>query len=103
MCAAACVLYGKLELNWVWFAAAFLAPDLFMVGYALGPRWGAHIYNLGHTYLAPLVLAVGCVGIDSPLLRGAALVWAAHIGFDRALGYGLKYETHFKHTHLQRS
>ncbi|MDD9911252.1 MAG: DUF4260 family protein, partial [Ahrensia sp.] len=29
-----------------------------------------------------------------------ALIWAAHISGDRALGYGLKYESNFKHTHL---
>jgi hypothetical protein len=29
-----------------------------------------------------------------------ALVWFAHIGMDRALGYGLKYDDAFTHTHL---
>ena len=31
-----------------------------------------------------------------------ALIWLSHIGFDRLIGYGLKYETAFKDTHLQR-
>jgi hypothetical protein len=30
------------------------------------------------------------------------LIWIAHIGVDRALGYGLKYPSSFKDTHLQR-
>jgi len=30
-----------------------------------------------------------------------ALIWLAHIGIDRALGYGLKYPTFFRDTHLQ--
>ncbi|MDU3890869.1 MAG: DUF4260 family protein [Serratia liquefaciens] len=30
----------------------------------------------------------------------AALIWGAHIGFDRALGYGLKYASGFADTHL---
>jgi hypothetical protein len=34
------------------------------------------------------------------LIAGAVLV--AHVGMDRAVGYGLKYPTHFKDTHLQR-
>jgi hypothetical protein len=31
-----------------------------------------------------------------------ALIWLAHVGFDRALGYGLKYATAFGDTHLGR-
>jgi hypothetical protein len=31
-----------------------------------------------------------------------ALIWFAHIGTDRFLGYGLEYPTRFKDTHLQR-
>jgi hypothetical protein len=31
-----------------------------------------------------------------------ALIWSAHIGIDRLLGYGLKYPTAFKETHLGR-
>ncbi|MGQ7476239.1 DUF4260 family protein [Streptococcus suis] len=30
----------------------------------------------------------------------SGLIWLAHIGWDRAFGYGLKYESGFKHTHL---
>jgi hypothetical protein len=37
-----------------------------------------------------------------PALLAVALIWIAHIGFDRLLGYGLKYISDFKHTHLQR-
>jgi hypothetical protein len=31
-----------------------------------------------------------------------AMIWLAHIGFDRALGYGLKYASGFGFTHLGR-
>ena len=30
------------------------------------------------------------------------LIWLTHIGVDRAIGYGLKYPTGFKDTHLKR-
>jgi len=40
--------------------------------------------------------------LDSPLTLSIALIWLAHIGIDRALGYGLKYETGFTYTHLGR-
>ena len=36
------------------------------------------------------------------LLQALALIWIAHIGLDRALGYGLKYATGFGDTHLGR-
>jgi hypothetical protein len=35
-----------------------------------------------------------------PICVAIALIWAAHIGFDRLLGYGLKYPTAFTDTHL---
>ena len=38
----------------------------------------------------------------SPLILLIAMIWLAHIGFDRALGYGLKYERGFGFTHMGR-
>jgi hypothetical protein len=35
-----------------------------------------------------------------PLVLALGLVWLAHIGVDRLLGYGLKYNDNFQHTHL---
>jgi hypothetical protein len=40
--------------------------------------------------------------ISSPLLLSIAMIWLAHIGFDRALGFGLKYSAGFGFTHLGR-
>ena len=85
----------------VWMLAALaLAPDLSMIGYLAGQRVGALAYNTAHMYTLPL--ALGAVGslIDASLVLFVALVWAGHIGADRALGYGLKYESGFKDTHL---
>ena len=36
----------------------------------------------------------------SRLVMALALVWLAHIGLDRLLGTGLKYNDRFAHTHL---
>ena len=77
-------------------------PDLFMVGYVASTRVGAAIYNIGHSYLAPAALWLVAAVIESPGTKAAALVWAAHIGMDRALGYGLKYPDSFRNTHLGR-
>jgi len=77
-------------------------PDLFMVGYVASTRVGATIYNTGHSYLAPVALWLVAAVIESPGTKSAALVWAAHIGMDRTLGYGLKYPDSFRNTHLGR-
>lgn len=99
---AAVAVYAMLGASWWLFAALFLAPDLAMLGYLGGRRIGAHVYNAAHTYIAPaLLVGVGVVG-HWPLLFALAAILVAHIGFDRALGYGLKYADDFKSTHLSR-
>ena len=77
-----------------------LAPDIGMLGYLADTRVGAVTYNLVHTYLGPGVLLVVGVAVDSSLTYSIASIWLAHIGLDRALGYGLKYPDAFTHTHL---
>jgi hypothetical protein len=100
--AASAVAYERTGARWLWFAVFFLAPDVSMVGYALGPRAGSLAYNVVHTYTAPLALGIAGALAHQPSWAPVALVWIAHIGFDRLLGYGLKYETSFKDTHLSR-
>jgi hypothetical protein len=96
--AVALLLYMRGDYSWRLFALLFLAPDLSLAGYLAGPRVGAAIYNALHSYVGPLVLAVVLLATG----RSAAvpLIWAAHIGFDRLLGYGLKYPSGFGDTHL---
>lgn len=94
-------IYSSLHFNWLLFAILFLAPDIFMLGYLANPRIGASVYNFGHTLLTPFVLAAIYFSTHRSLLLSIALIWASHIAFDRLLGYGLKYPTHFKDTHLQ--
>ena len=73
-----------------------------MLGFLAGKRVGAAAYNLGHSYLSPALLGASGVALSQPLAVALALVWVAHIGFDRLLGYGLKYPTGFADTHLGR-
>jgi hypothetical protein len=77
-------------------------PDVFMAGYARSRRAGAALSNFAHSYPAPAALGLVATLADSTAFQGVALVWFAHIGMDRALGYGLKYDTDFKDTHLGR-
>lgn len=99
--AAAIALYAALDGSWWSFALLFLAPDLAMLGYLGGPRLGAFAYNAAHSYLGPV--ALGLLGVAlAPALTPFAAIWAAHVGFDRALGYGLKRASGFRDTHLGR-
>lgn len=99
---AACAGYRVYGASWVLFAVLFLAPDLAMIGYVLGVKLGAMTYNAVHSYVGPLLLGVIAYLAHAPGLYPYALIWTAHIGFDRLLGYGLKYDTAFKDTHLGR-
>jgi hypothetical protein len=102
------VLIGALGLyfdegyGWLLLVVLFLAPDLSMLGYAAGPRIGALAYDVVHTYVGPIALGVTGVLGGSDRAIQIALIWTAHIGLDRLLGYGLKYPTGFKDTHMQR-
>ena len=92
--------YAALGSGWWLLAVLILAPDLSMLGYLGGARIGAALYNAAHTYVVPLaLLALGQSGAV-PLGTALGLIWAAHIGMDRVLGYGLKYPWGFKATHL---
>jgi len=95
-------LYAWQGTSWWLFAVLFFTPDLSFAGYLLGSRPGAIVYNTVHTTVVPgAVLGIG-VALGQPLAVALALIWLAHIGFDRALGYGLKYPDGFGFTHLGR-
>ena len=98
--AGALLLYAQNRGEWLAFLALLLVPDLSMVGYLVGPAIGAATYNLFHNYLLPAILAAVGVLSGDQLLLLLALIWFAHIGMDRLLGYGLKYSTGFKDTHI---
>lgn len=65
----------------------------------MGPKHGAWTYNTAHTYALPLLL-VAFGWLIQPALLPIACIWLAHIGVDRALGYGLKSDAGFSMTHL---
>ncbi len=85
------------------FIPLLLAPDFSMVGFLRSPRLGSLTYNLVHNWAIGLAaLGVGWAIGSPPLVLGGAVL-VAHIGFDRLFGYGLKYPTRFRDTHLQRA
>jgi hypothetical protein len=98
----AVVLYYHEHFGWILFVALILAPDLSFAAYVFGPRVGAIAYDAVHTEIFPVALGTVGVVADSSAATKIALIWLAHIGADRVLGYGLKYPTAFKDTHLSR-
>jgi Domain of unknown function (DUF4260) len=101
--ALAVALYAHVGFSWPIFALFFLAPDLSMLAYFAGPRAGAAVYNFVHTYAVALPLVLTGFFAALPALTASGLILIAHIGLDRALGYGLKYSTAFGDTHLGRN
>lgn len=98
--AAALAVYAKLGFAWSTFAWFFLTPDIALLGFLASSRIGAFTYNAGHSYIGAFsCLAAGFLNAN-PALICASIIWCAHIGFDRALGYGLKYSRGFAYTHL---
>ena len=100
--AAAVTVLFYAEYPWWLLVALALVPDVSLAAYAAGPRVGAGTYNAAHTYVAPVVLGALGVVAEADLLLQLALIWMTHIGVDRTIGYGLKYPTSFRETHLQR-
>ena len=98
----ALVVYFHADYGWLLLLLLILPPDLSMLGYLGGTRVGAMSYDAAHTTLIPIALGLVGVLADSGTAIQIALIWLAHIGIDRFLGYGLKYPTGFKDTHLQR-
>jgi len=101
-------IYSQYGASGWLFAGVFLLPDVSMLGYLASPRVGAWTYNAVHTYVTPLLVAGVAFAFrataaeTASIIGSVTLIWIAHIGFDRALGYGLKRPTGFKDTHLGR-
>ena len=88
--------------NWLFIIPLILLPDASAAGFLAGPRVGTFTYNLFHNW-APgfVVLGLG-VWLASPAAQLVAAILIAHVGMDRAVGYGLKLPGSFRDTHLGR-
>lgn len=96
------LLYARIGESWWLYALLFFSPDLVFIPYMLNASLGTRLYNIVHSYSLPLGLALLALYIDWQLGMGLALIWAGHIGLDRLVGYGLKYQSGFKDTHFNR-
>jgi len=93
-------LYANLNASWWLFFGLILIPDLSLLSYCKNRCVGSRIYNLTHNYASPLFIGLLMTVPSIPYALEITLIWTAHIAIDRSFGYGLKYPTHFKHTHL---
>lgn len=100
--AAALFGYWMTGASWWLFAVLFLVPDVSFTAYLANPRVGAAAYNAVHSTVGPILLGLYGLWFGPTLAIAVALIWLAHCGFDRLLGYGLKYPTAFQDTHLGR-
>ncbi len=100
--AAMLALYALWGGSWWIFVVLFLLPDISFAAYLAGPGTGAVVYNAAHSTLLPAALMALGLAFPAPLVASLAAIWLAHIGMDRAVGYGLKYEAGFGFTHLGR-
>ncbi|SKC53167.1 DUF4260 domain-containing protein [Ohtaekwangia koreensis] len=94
------LLFYWLGLSWWWFIGCILLPDLGMIGYLHNARTGAWMYNFFHH--RAIAIVIGLIGyfLGNTVLEFAGLILFSHSAMDRMLGYGLKYESGFKFTHL---
>ena len=94
--------YGRLDYSWLVFVLLLLWPDIAVVAYAINTSMGTAVYNMLHTYIFPIILITVSILLSWSFGIQFALIWFAHIGMDRLFGYGLKYPSAFKDTHLTR-
>ena len=93
-------LFNLLDYAWWWFLVLILAPDLSMIGYVFGNKSGAFLYNIfHHRAIAVMIYLVGIYSSNN-LIQLTGIILFAHSSMDRMMGYGLKYDTGFKFTHL---
>jgi hypothetical protein len=95
-------LYAHLGGSALLFVILLFVPDVSMIGYMKDPQLGSVIYNIVHTYVGPALLLLVSLIAGSTLVTQIALIWFAHIGMDRTVGFGLKYAAEFKATHFNR-
>ena len=93
-------LFSFLDYNWWVYLVFILAPDIGMIGYAVNASVGALTYNIFHH--KGIAILVGFTGFWWQILelQLAGIILFGHASMDRIFGYGLKFSSGFKDTHL---
>lgn len=90
------------DFNWWVFLIFLFTPDISMLAYLINNSIGAVVYNIFHSYTISIPVLIFGLFMENNMLMVSGIIWCAHIGLDRLCGYGLKYKSDFKHTHLQK-
>lgn len=93
-------LFSLLDFSWWWFPALLLLPDLSMIGYGFGNKFGAVLYNLFHHQGIAVLVYLSGIYFENECTQLGGIILFAHSVMDRIFGYGLKYFSGFKDTHL---
>jgi hypothetical protein len=93
-------LFNQLNHAWWWFLILILVPDFSMIGYLVNNKIGAFLYNLVHHRAIAIFVYLMGIYFSNNVIQLAGIILFSHSSMDRMLGYGLKYETGFKFTHL---
>ena len=94
------IYFGVFKFSFLLFTVLLFSPDLAILGYGINNRVGAFVYNLVHSLIFPSFLLCIYFITNTEVVLSLSLIAFAHIFMDRLIGYGMKYETGFKHTHL---
>ena len=87
-------LYGHYGAGWLLFALFFAVPDLSLLTGVVSRYAAAAVYNVAHSYVVGVGLAlVGFYTSDHSVLA-LALAWMAHISFDRLIGLAYPMSVH---------
>jgi hypothetical protein len=98
--AASLAVYQRWNGDWRVFALLFFVPDVSILPYIFSSAAGWVCYNTVHSYTWPVLLACAAGAHGPGALLTAALIWCAHISWDRLCGFGLKEGEDFWVTHL---
>lgn len=94
------IIYLRFSFDFYHFLIFFFTPDITLLGYFVNKKIGAILYNISHSNILPLILLAYAILFANPFTMKISIIWLCHIGFDRALGFGLKSEDSFFITHL---
>jgi hypothetical protein len=92
--------FSTTDFAWWWYLVLILVPDIGMLGYLVNTKVGALTYNLFHLKFLGIALYVTGIYFDNSWTELAGIIIFGHASMDRMIGYGLKHEDSFHHTHL---
>lgn len=93
-------LFSQLNYSWWWFLLLILTPDIGILGYVINAKIGAFIYNLCHHKAIAVLVYLLAIYFEFEPMKLIGIILFSHASFDRIFGYGLKFTSSFKDTHL---